>query len=414
MGGRTFSTSRERNRTRNILVVAQVALALVLLVSSGLMIRTFAALRTVQPGFTHAEQLDTARIMIPAGVAQEPEQVTRMQNAILDKLAAIPGVTSAGFADGLPLDGSQPWNNIFAADKTYGALEIPPAWEFWSVSPGFLHAMGTRLIAGREFTFAEVYNHRRLTMVSENLARELWGTPEAAIGKQVTELPGMPWWQVIGVVEDVHQEGMDQKAPTIVYWPTLRDNMFGPGPVDAKRDATFVVRSGRAGAANLREEIRQAVWSVNSNLPVASVRTMEEIYSQSMARTSFTLVMLGIAGAMALVLGVIGIYGVIAYTVSQRRREIGIRLALGAQQGAIQRVFVRDALVLAGIGVAIGLAGAAALMRLMKSLLFGISPLDPLTYLAVPVILAAAAALASYLPARKAAAVDPVEALRAE
>jgi predicted permease len=414
LGGRTFSTSRERSRTRNILVVAQVALALILLVSSGLMIRSFAALRTVQPGFTGAERLDTATVMIPVRIAQAPEQVARMQEAILDKIAAIPGVSSAGFADGLPLDGSSPWNNIFAADKTYGATEIPPAREFLYLSPGFLHAMGTRLIAGREFTFAEVYNQRRLAMVSENLARELWGSPEAAIGKQITEIHGMPWWQVIGVVQDVHQEGLDQKAPTMVYWPTLRDNMFGPGPLDAKRNVTFVLRSNLAGTASLRDQVKRAVWSVNSNLPVARVRTMQEIYSRSMARTSFTLVMLAIAGAMALVLGIIGIYGVIAYAVSQRRREIGIRLALGAQQGAIQRAFVKSALMLAGIGVVIGLGAAVVLMRLMKSLLFGISPLDPLTYLTVPIVLAAAAGLASYLPARRAAAVDPVEALRAE
>jgi putative ABC transport system permease protein len=160
--------------------------------------------------------------------------------------------------------------------------------------------------------------------------------------------------------------------------------------------------------------VRQAVWSVNASLPVASTRTMQDIYGQSMARTSFTLVMLGIAGAMALLLGIIGIYGVIAYAVSQRRREIGIRLALGAPQSELKRMFMRYALTLAGIGVAIGLVAAASLTRLMSSLLFGIAPMDPLTYAAVPVVLLAAALLASYLPARRAAAVDPVETLKAE
>jgi ABC-type antimicrobial peptide transport system permease subunit len=177
---------------------------------------------------------------------------------------------------------------------------------------------------------------------------------------------------------------------------------------------TFVVRSDRAGTEGFLNEVRQAVWSVNSNLPLASVRTMQEIYGQSLARTSFTLVMLGIAGAMAFLLGVIGIYGVISYAVSQRSREIGIRLALGAQQSEVKRMFLLSGLALAGIGVAIGLVTAAGLMRLMKSLLFGISPLDPLTYVAAPVVLVAAAVLASYLPARRAAAVDPVIALRAE
>lgn len=414
LGTRTFSASRERNRVRNILVVAQVALALVLMVSSGLMIRTFAALRTVQPGFTAAKQIETATTMIPVGVASQPEQVTRMQNAILDKLAAIPGVVSAGFADGLPLDGAPPWNNIFAADKTYGAGEIPPLREFRSVSPGFLRTMGTRLMAGREFTFSEIYNQRRAVMISENLARELWGLPSAAIGKELVEIRGMPQWHVVGVVEDVHQDGLDQKAPTMVYWPTLRDNMFGPGPLDAQRNATFVIRTSRAGTANLRDEIRQAVWSVNSNLPVARVRTMAEIYNRSLARTSFTLVMLGIAGAMALLLGIIGIYGVIAYAVTQRTREIGIRLALGAPQGQVKRAFVRQALALASIGTAIGLCAAAGLSQMMKSLVFGVSTLDPVTFAAVTILLVAVAAIASYLPAQRAAGVDPVQALRVE
>ena len=161
-------------------------------------------------------------------------------------------------------------------------------------------------------------------------------------------------------------------------------------------------------------EMQKAVWSVNANLPPISVGTMQQLYTQSMARTSFTLVMLAIAGSMALALSIIGIYGVISYSVTQRTREIGIRLALGAQKDVLRWMFVRSALVLTGVGVLIGMGAAAALMRLMKALLFGVSPLDPVSFLGVPLVLAAAAALASYLPARRAAAVDPVEALRAE
>jgi len=217
------------------------------------------------------------------------------------------------------------------------------------------------------------------------------------------------------VVQDVFENGVHEKAPEIVYWPPLGAGLFGRGPgPSALREAIFVVRSDRAGTELFLDQVRQAVWSVNGSLPVASVRTMQEIYDRSLARTSFTLVMLGIAGAMALVLGIIGLYGVIAYAVSQRRREIGIRLALGAEPGELQKMFVRHGLTLACIGVAIGLVAAAGLMRLMKSLLFGISPFDPLTYAAVPIVLVAAAVLASYLPARRAAAVDPVEALKAE
>jgi len=209
--------------------------------------------------------------------------------------------------------------------------------------------------------------------------------------------------------------GVDQNAPPVVYWPAMLNSPYTSQPsIEVERAVTFVIHSSRAGNEGFLSEMHQAVWSVNSNLPLASVQTMQDIYSKSLARTSFTLVMLAIAGSMALALGIIGIYGVISYTVAQRTREIGIRLALGAQRDKLKWMFVRSALVLTVVGVVIGLGTAAALMQLMKSLLFGISPLDPFTYFTVPLILAASAAIASYLPARRAAAVDPVEALRAE
>jgi ABC-type antimicrobial peptide transport system permease subunit len=247
-------------------------------------------------------------------------------------------------------------------------------------------------------------------IISENLAREFWGSSPAAIGKRLRQYPSMPWQEVIGVVQDVRQNGVQEKAPEIVYWPALMRNSFVP----VIRAVTFVIRSQRAGTESFLTQMRQAVWSVNASLPLASVRTMREVYDESVATTSFTLVMLGIAGAMAMVLGLIGIYGVISYTVSQRTREIGIRVALGAEPGALRRLFVRYGLTLSGAGTAIGLAAAAGLTRLMKSVLYGISQIDPLTYTAVPLVLIAATVLASYLPARRAAAVDPVETLRAE
>jgi predicted lysophospholipase L1 biosynthesis ABC-type transport system permease subunit len=251
-------------------------------------------------------------------------------------------------------------------------------------------------------------------MVSESLARELWGSADAAVGKRFREYLTMPWHEVVGVVQDVRENGVDQISPATVYWPSMMPDLYGPGPLDARRTAYFALRSSRAGTQSFINEMQQAVWSVNSNLAVTSISTMQDIYGQSMARTSFTLVMLAIAGAMALALGVIGIYGVISYAVSQRTREIGIRLALGARKGELKWMFVRSALVLTGVGVAIGVVAAAGLTRFMKSLLFGISPLDPLTYVAIPFILVSAAVLASYLPARRAAAVDPVVALRTE
>jgi len=250
-------------------------------------------------------------------------------------------------------------------------------------------------------------------MISENLAREFWGTPSASVGKRLRWYPNAPWQEVIGIVQDVRQNGIQEKAPDIVYWPAMMPNPFGGGLM-VTRAATFVIRSERAGTESFLNQVRQAVWSVNASLPLASVRTMREIYDESLATTSFTLVMLGIAGAMAMMLGLIGIYGAISYTVSQRKREIGIRVALGAEPAALRWLFVRYGLALAGAGTVIGLAAAAGLTQLMKSVLFGISPVDPLTYTAVPLVLVAATVLASYRPARRAAKVDPVEMLRAE
>jgi predicted permease len=407
--GRTASLSRDRHRVRSVLVIAQVAMALVLLVCAGLMIRTFQALRTIDPGFARPEHLQTMRINIPGSLVADRDRVLRIENGIVDNLLAIPGVTAAGFGSQMPMEGySSGWDEIFAEDHTYAQEEIPPLYFYKHVSPGFFRAAGTRLTAGRDLTWDEVYNHRRVVLLSENLARQLWGTSSTAVGKHVREFHTDPWSEVIGVVQDVHETGVDQKAPEIVYWPL--DNPF----IGVVRTATFVIRSDRAGTASFLNEVRQAVWSVNASLPVASLRTMQAVYEKSLARTSFTLVMLAIAGSMALLLGIIGIYGVISYTVSQRRREIGIRLALGAEEGALRRMFVRHALLLAGIGVTLGMTASVALAGLMKSLLFGISPLDPLTYAVVPAVLVAATVVASYLPARRAAAVDPVETLRAE
>ena len=412
---RTASAGRVRQRSRNVLVVAQVAMALVLLVSALLMIRTFAALRNVEPGFADAAHVQTMRIWIPDLLIADPQTVTRVQNSIVDKLAAIPGVTSVGFAGAVPMDNNDPnWDELGVEGKAYEGGD-PPLRLFNYVSPGYFNTAGTRFVAGRDFTWDDIYGLRQMVIVSENFARENWGSPSAAIGKRVRQFSSMPWQQVVGVVEDVRQHGVDQDAPPTVYWTAMLNDPYTRQPtIDAPRAVTFVIHSGRAGNEGFLGEVQRAVWSVNANLPLSSEQTMQDIYGRSLARTSFTLVMLAIAGSMALALGVIGLYGVISYAVSQRTREIGIRLALGAQKGELKWMFVRSALLLTTAGVVIGLGTAAALTRLMKSLLFGISPLDPFTYITVPLILAMAAALASYLPARRAAAVDPVEALRAE
>jgi predicted permease len=406
---RSVSASRERNRSRNILVVAQVAMALVLLICAMLMIRTFQQLRMVSPGFTDAPSLQTLRVAIPETSIPDQGMVTRIENNIVDKLASIPGVTGAGFAQIVPMeDGGHGWSGVIAEGKTYTG--DPPLRFYNYISPGYFQALGTRMIAGRDFTWNEIYDLRPDVIVSENLAREEWGSPGLAIGKRIQQGPGLLWYQVIGVVQDVRQNGVDQSSPAIVYWPVLTVGPWQYPP----RSVTFALRSSRAGTQAFLNEVQQAVGQVNADLPVASPRTMQEIYSKSLARTSFTLVMLGIAAAMALALGIMGIYGVISYAVSQRTREIGIRMALGAQKRELRLMFVRSALTLTGIGVIIGLGAAAAVAQLMRTLLFGVSPLDPLSFAVVPLILVLAAALASFLPASRATAINPVEALKAE
>jgi len=413
--GRTISASRERHRARNTLVVGQVAMALVLLVSAGLMIRTVAALQKVDPGFADPRHLQAMRISIPESLIPQPERVMRIQNEVVDKLTGIPGVQSAGFVSGMTMEGlDTAWNNIFAQDKTYAQDTIPPLRMFKYVSPGFLKTAGAQLVAGRELTWTEVYGLRHVAMISENLAREMWGAPSAALGKQITEFPSMPWYEVIGVVQDTRERGLQEKAPEIVYWPSLMENLYGPGPLGAVRTMTFVTRSERAGTEAFLNEVRQAVWSVNSDLPVASVRTMREVYDKSAARTSFTLIMLGIAAAMALVLAIIGVYGVISYMMSQRQREIGIRLALGAQARDVLRMVLTQGAKLVLLGVGIGTGAAFGLTRLMTNLLYGVTAQDPLTFVAVAAVLILVAIVACYIPARGVTLVDPITALRQE
>jgi predicted permease len=412
-GGRTLSQSRQRHRARNVLVVVQVGLACVLLICSGLMIRTFRRLTQVNPGFLAHVGVQTFRLTIPEADVAKPENVVRMQEEIARKLSAIPGVSSVALTNGVPMSNNHWMDPVLARDRDYAQGEVPPLRWFEFVSPGLFHTLGIPLIAGRDFTWMDTYNKIPVAIVSENFAREYWKTPENALGKQIRVSTKDDWRQIVGVVGDVYYDGVEQPAPTTAYWPILMNN-FESDPVQLRRTLAFVIRTPRAGSETLMKEARQAVWSVDANLPLADVRTLGYYYNKSMARTSFTLVMLAIAGGMALLLGAVGLYGVIAYSVSQRTREIGIRIALGAQQRGLVGMFVRQGLVLAGVGVACGVVVAIAAVRVMASLLFHVSPVDPVTYILVCAGLGATAALASYLPSRRASSVDPVEALRAE
>ena len=412
-GGRALSESRERHRARNALVIAQVALAFVLLICSGLMIRTFRALTSVRPGFSDPAGVQTFSISIPKPDVPEPEQVVRMQDDVRQRIQAIPGVTLVGFGTAVPMDGNVSISPIFIEHRTYAEGQLPPVRRFIFVSPGYHTTLGTPLVAGRDYTWTDIYNKLPVAVVSENLAREIAGAPAAALGKRIRVSPNDDWHEIIGVAGDVHQDGADKDAPSTVYWPVMVAHLEG-NDIMIRRDISFVIRSPRAGSVSLMDEIRRAVWSADANLPLANVHTLDYFYRKSLAQTSFALVMLAIAGGMALLLGVIGLYGVIAYSVSQRTREIGIRMALGAQQQDLTRMFVRHGLLLVSVGVACGLAGAGVTMSLMRSLLFHVKPSDPMTYLAVSAGLIATAVLASYIPSRRAANVDPSEALRAE
>jgi predicted permease len=412
-GGRTLSEGRERHRTRNTLVVIQVGLAFVLLICSGLMIRTFRALTHVDPGFDSQAGIQTFRLVISEVEVPQAENVMRKEEAIAQRLAVIPGVTSVALANSVPMDGGHWMDPVFAQDRNYADGSQPPLRRFKFVSPGFLKTLGIPLIAGRDFTWAETYQRLPVAMVSENLAREYWGSPANALGKYIRVGTKDDWRQIVGVAGNLLDDGTNKDAPTITYWPILMKH-FESDDENVRREVLYAIRSSRAGSESLMNDVRQAVWSVDANLPLFKFRTQEYFYSRSMARTSFTLVILGVAASLALLLGLVGLYGVIAYSASQRRREIGIRIALGAQRNAVTAMFVRQGLLMAGGGVACGLIVAVAATRLLRSLLFHVSPMDPLTYGCASLALCAAAALASYIPSRRTATVNPVEALRAE
>jgi predicted permease len=414
-GGRALSQSRERHRARKTLVVVQVALALVLLICSGLMIRTFRALMHVSPGFAQPDTLQTFRFSIPETQIPDtdPERVVRMHEAILDKLAALPGVSSVGLSTAVPLDGHDSNDVLYAQDHVYGEGELPPIRRFKFVSPGFFATLGTRMLAGRDLTWTDTYQKRPVAIISENFARQYWHDANGALGKRIRVASTDDWREIVGVVEDMHDDGVDKAAPTSVYWPIMLSQFEGEKQ-SVHRSLTFVMRSPRAGSRTFMNEVQEKVWSVNPEVPLADVTTVGQLYTKSMARTSFTLVMLCVAGSLALLLGVIGIYGVISYSVSQRTREIGIRMALGAQRQALTAMFVRQGLWLTGIGAACGLAVAFITMRLMSSLLFNVSPVDPITYVTITTGVVATAYFACYLPSRRAATVDPVDALRSE
>jgi predicted permease len=413
--GRGQSQSREHQRARKVLVAVQVALSLVLLICSGLMIRTFRVLATVNPGFAQPNALQTFRVYVTKTQIPDTqnERVIRLQQEILEKLAAIPSVSSVAVSNAVPMDGIGYIDPVYARDRTYNEDDMPPPRRFKFVSPGFFATMGMPLVAGRDITWSDTFEKRPTAIVSENLAREYWHDPASALGKQIRASTADDWREIVGVVGNIHDDGVDKPEPSAVYWPLIQDRFDGEQEF-VRREVAYVVRSPRAGSASFVKDIQRAVWSIDSEMPLADPTTVGELYTKSMARTSFTLVMLCVAGGMALMLGIVGLYGVISYAVSQRTREIGIRMALGAQPRELTTMFVKQGLWLTSIGIACGVVMAFGAMRLMSSLLFGVSSTDPWTYAGTIAGVVSVSWLACYLPSRRAATVDPANTLRAE
>jgi len=408
--GRAYTEGKERRRIRSVLVAVQIALAMMLLISSGLMLRTFHNLRAVDPGFTHPELVQAVRVSIPASHLAEPMRVIAMQHAILRKFEAISGVTAVSISTGPPMEGAAR-NPLLVADKDYGEGTLPPVRVMRDVSPGYSQSIGSRLLAGRDLQWDDLYGFRRVCLITGNLARELWGTPHAALGKRVRRDTNEEWSQIIGVMSDIRDDGLNRDAPKAVYWPLLQGTAERPG---VSRHVDLLIRSPRAGSSSFIAELKRALAAVNPNLPLANIRTLETYYRRALARTSFTMILLAVAATMALTMGIIGIYGVIAYSVSRRRRDIGIRIALGSSIQGVTHIFLREGLIVSAIGAACGLIAALAVARSMQSLLYGVTSADPLTYALVLAALIASATLATWLPARRAATVDPIETLREE
>jgi predicted permease len=403
---RGTSASPVRQRTRNALVVAEVAMALVLLILSGLMIRTFLAMRHVQPGFMRPDEVQTFRVEIPDTLVENREQMARMFDEIAQRLQQTPGVESVGLSSSITMDGEDNGNPLIVEDFPTPEGEMPPLRRFKSAAPGYFETMGNPLVGGRAISWTDVYELRRVVVISETLAREYWGGPLAALGKRVRGFRP-DWYEIVGVSGNERDDGLNHPATAVVYWPMLND-------VYQRRAMSYAVRSSRVGSPGFVRELQQAVWSVSPNLPLASVLTLDEIQADSMAQTSFAVVMLAIAASVALLLGVVGIYGVIAYIASQRTREIGIRMALGAQSGEVSRLFLRHGMLLMAGGIVLGVVGALAVTRVLSALLFGVSAADPLTYAVVSAGLAGVGLLATYVPVRRASRIDPLAALRAE
>ncbi len=409
-GGRGLTSSRRQQFARGALVAAQTALALVLLAGAGLMLHSFRNLRNVSPGFTPAGVL-TASVNLPRARYHTYEQVEAFYHELLARAAAIPGVTVAGAASDIPLDGFGGCSGVWTEDHPLQSGEEPPCVGTFSAAPGYFRTLGIR-VRGQEPNWGDVERRSGDVVVTKALAERLW-PGQNAIGKGIKGRgPKPPFYHVVGVTEEIRGTALDEPPLEGVFFPMIPipgSGLWGPHGTMA-----VVLRSSGVPPETLTGPLRKILTNMDPNVPLADVRTMDAVVAKSMTRLSFTMMLLGIAAAIALILSAVGIYGVIAYIVGRRTGEIGIRMALGARASRVGRLVVWQSLRLTAVGVVIGIVGALAMTRVLRSVLFDVSPTDPLTLLSVSAIMLIIAALASYVPAQRAMRVDPAEALRAE
>jgi putative ABC transport system permease protein len=408
--GRGTTEGRERHLVRNALVVGQTALAMILLVGSGLLVKSFWEIRRVDPGFD-TEGILTFRIALPPAGHPEPQMAAAFHQELLDRLRALPGVEAAGAISSLPLAQSPTGTAYDVEDLPTPEGELSPMFWYKYATPGYFQAMGISVMAGRAFERADHEQALGNIVVSQALVDRLW-PGEDPLGRRLRitgDTTEAGWGRIVGVVENTLGHGLREDPLQMIYHAVVGprgDQGYGTW------NLTYALRS--ESPRQLIPAVRRTVREMDSDLPVAAVRTMKNVMADSIVRLTFTALSLGIAAVMALLLGAVGLYGVLSYVVSQRTQEMGVRLALGARAGQVQGLVVASGARLAVVGLVLGMAGAGALTRLLQGLLFGTEPLDPATFAGMSLVLLAVGLLASYVPARRAARVDPVESMRAQ
>lgn len=412
-GGRSSTAGRGRHLVRHSLVVTQIALALVLLIGSGLMFRTFSSLLDADPGYDVEADILTFGASVPRALITDNAEVSRFQQRYLDELARLPGVVSVGAVSNVPLSDSGSSDGLWVEGFFPPEGQLPPIRRWKFASDGYLETMGRELVAGRSFTRQDLEEKRAVVMVSENLALEHWSSAQEALGKRVLHDPGSTYWrEIVGVVSDIYDDGIDQEKASVVYFPFHQTELWGEEDF-VYRHLTYVLRvEDGVDPTSLVPAAERAMWSLNPDVPLTMAQSMRTIYERSFARTSFALTMLGLAASVALLLGLIGVYATLSYIISQRKQEFGVRIALGAQLGQVRSMVLRQGLLLALFGILLGIGGALAATRVLAQIIYGVSTTDTATFAAVTLALLLTVGLASLAAARRATSVSPLEALR--